>query len=56
MLEDLRSIAPPDRVGSIERQLDLLDASVSVAFDDPRDRAVALVPDPRGFGPAAADG
>jgi uncharacterized membrane protein len=56
MLVDLRSIAPPDRVGSIERQLDLLDASVSVAFDDPRDRAVALVPDPRGFGPAAADG
>jgi uncharacterized membrane protein len=53
-LEDLRSIAPPDRVGVIDRQLALLEAAVAAALDDDRDIDLALAEDGRGIGVAAS--
>jgi uncharacterized membrane protein len=50
MLEDLRSIAPPDRIAAVERHLDLLDASSRAAFPDERDAVIALGSDARGIG------
>ena len=54
MLTDLRSIAPPERVGVIDRQLELLAATAASALEDPRDVAVSLAGDPRGIGAAAS--
>ncbi len=53
-LLDLRSIAPPDRVGPVDRQLELLTAATQSAFDDERDLEVALGSDGQGIGPDAA--
>jgi uncharacterized membrane protein len=53
-LADLRSIAPPDRVGVIDRQLALLEAAVAGALDDDRDVDLALAEDGRGIGVAAS--
>ena len=53
-LGDLRSIAPPDRVGVIDRQLALLEATVAAALDDDRDIDLALAEDGRGIGVAAS--
>jgi len=52
-LLDLRSIAPPDRVAPIDRQLELLAAATRDALGDERDVEVALIPDTQGIGPAA---
>jgi uncharacterized membrane protein len=52
-LTDLRSIAPPERVGALERQLELLSAAVERALDDERDADAALTADGEGLGVAA---
>jgi uncharacterized membrane protein len=51
-LADLRSIAPPERIASIDRQLSLLDASVEAATDQDWDTEVALTGDRKGIGAA----
>ena len=51
-LTDLRSIAPPERVGVIDRQIELLTASAVTALDQERDVEVALADDGRGIGAA----
>ena len=53
-LEDLRSIALPDRTASIDEQLDLLAAATETAMDDPRDVELALHEDREGIGAAAS--
>jgi uncharacterized membrane protein len=52
-LVDLRSIAPPERVPSIECQLELLAAATHNALDDERDVQIALSGDGQGIGPEA---
>jgi uncharacterized membrane protein len=52
-LVDLRSIAPPERVSVIDRQLELLTAAVKAALDEERDVEVALADDREGIGAAA---
>ena len=52
-LVDLRSIAPPERVAPIDRQLELLAAATRNALDDERDVEVALRSDGQGIGPEA---
>lgn len=50
MLEDLRTVAPSDRLEPIERELRLLDGSIDRAWPDPHDRKVARAPDQQGVG------
>jgi len=52
-LVDLRTIAPPDRVVVIDRQLELLAAAAETRLDDARDVEAALASDRRGVGAAA---
>jgi uncharacterized membrane protein len=52
-LEDLRTVALPDRVPVLDRQLDLLAAAVPRRFDDRRDVDLALTKDGEGIGEAA---
>jgi uncharacterized membrane protein len=52
-LTDLRSIAPPERVAVIDRQLELLAAATERVLDDERDVEVALADDRGGIGAAA---
>ena len=42
VLADLKSIAPPERVETINHQIDLLVAAVEAAMDDKRDVKMAL--------------
>jgi hypothetical protein len=49
-LEDLRTVAPPERRLPLDRQLTLLDDAVRRAFDDDADVDAALVPDMQGIG------
>jgi uncharacterized membrane protein len=51
-LTDLRSIAPPERVGAIDLQLDLLTAAAKASLTDKRDAALALHEDREGIGAA----
>ena len=53
-LTDLRSIAPPERVGILDHQLELLVTATETAMDDERDVEMALRDDQRGIGAAAA--
>ena len=53
-LLDLRSIAPPERVAPIDRQLELLAAATTTALDDDRDIKTALSGDGQGIGSDAA--
>ena len=50
---DLRSIAPPERVGVLDRQLELLTAAAETALDDERDVDLALTAIDEGLGVAA---
>jgi uncharacterized membrane protein len=50
MLDDLRSVAQGDRLPSLDRQLDLLDAAASRAFEDEHDRRRAGRTDLQGMG------
>ena len=52
-LTDLRSIAPPERVGIIDLQLDLLSTTTEASLSDERDVALALHEDREGIGAAA---
>jgi uncharacterized membrane protein len=52
-LEDLKSVAPPDRQAPLDRQLRLLTAAVHRTYDDEEDAAAALVPDAQGIGSGA---
>lgn len=53
-LDDLRSIAPADRVDVIDEQLELLAAATERAMADERDVELALHPDREGIGAAIA--
>jgi uncharacterized membrane protein len=53
-LSDLRSIAPPDRVGIIDFQLDLLSTTTEASLSDERDVELALHEDREGIGAAAS--
>jgi uncharacterized membrane protein len=53
-LEDLRTIAPPQRVSILDEQLDLLAAATETAMDDRRDVDLALHRDREGIGAAAS--
>jgi len=53
-LTDLRSIAPPERVGIIDLQLDLLSTTTEAALSDERDVELALHEDREGIGAAAS--
>ena len=52
-LTDLRSIAPPERVGIVDLQLDLLSTTTEASLGDERDVAFALHRDREGIGAAA---
>jgi uncharacterized membrane protein len=52
-LTDLRSIAPPERVAVLDRQLELLTAAVERTLADERDVDLALTADSEGIGVAA---
>jgi uncharacterized membrane protein len=49
-LVDLASVAPPDRKGAIEEQIDLLERAVRRAIEDDEDVDRALTPDTEGIG------
>jgi uncharacterized membrane protein len=53
-LEDLRTIAPPQRVSILDEQLDLLAAATETAMDDRRDVDLALHRDREGIGAAVS--
>ena len=53
-LADLRSIAPPERVGILDLQLDLLSTTTAASLNDKRDVALALHDDREGIGAAAS--
>jgi uncharacterized membrane protein len=53
-LTDLRSIAPPERVGILDLQLDLLSTTTEAALSDERDVELALHEDREGIGAAAS--
>jgi uncharacterized membrane protein len=52
-LEDLRTVAPPERRPPLDRQLKLLDEAVRRSFDDNDDAEAATVPDMQGIGSGA---
>jgi uncharacterized membrane protein len=52
-LQDLKSVAPPDRQAALDRQLRLLTAAVHRLYDDEADIAAALTPDIQGIGSGA---
>lgn len=49
-LEDLVSVAPPDRRQPLQRQLELVSAGVQEAYDRDEDAAATAVPDAQGIG------
>ena len=49
-LADLKSVAPADRQGPLDRQLRLLTAAVRRAYEDEEDIVAALTPDTEGIG------
>ena len=57
-LQDLRSVAPPDRQEPLDDQLRRLQAAVEASGLDPRDQALLLGADSAGLGAASgtADG
>jgi hypothetical protein len=52
-LKDLRSIVPPERVGIIDYELDLLTTAAKASLGDERDAEFALHEDREGVGAAA---
>jgi uncharacterized membrane protein len=53
-LKDLRSIVPPNRVGIIDDQLDLLTTATEASLNDERDVEFALRTDREGIGASAS--
>ena len=52
-LDDLKSVAPPDRQAPLDRQARLLTAAVRRAHEDEEDVVAALTPDTEGIGSGA---
>jgi uncharacterized membrane protein len=52
-LEDLKTVAPPDRQPVLDRQLDLLEALVRQDFEDEEDISASLTADQQGIGSGA---
>jgi uncharacterized membrane protein len=52
-LADLKSVAPPDRQGPLDRQLRLLEAAVRRCYEDEEEVVAALTPDTEGIGSGA---
>jgi uncharacterized membrane protein len=52
-LDDLKSVAPPDRQAPLDRQARLLAAAVRRAYEDEEDVVAALTPDTEGIGSGA---
>jgi uncharacterized membrane protein len=52
-LDDLKSVAPPDRQAPLDRQLRLLSSAVRRCYEDEEDVAAALTPDTEGIGSGA---
>jgi uncharacterized membrane protein len=52
-LDDLKTVAPPERQPTLDRQLRLLASGVARALDEEDDRRAALVADPQGIGSGA---
>ncbi|WP_343907578.1 DUF2254 domain-containing protein [Nocardioides aquiterrae] len=52
-LADLKSVAPPDRQGPLDRQLRLLSSAVRRCYEDEEDVVAALTPDTEGIGSGA---
>jgi uncharacterized membrane protein len=52
-LQDLKSVAPPDRQVPLDRQLRLLTAAVHRCYEDEEDVTAALTPDTEGIGSGA---
>ncbi len=52
-LTDLKTVATPDLVSALDRQIDLLREAAKVRIDDDRDVGFALQPDQEGIGEAA---
>jgi uncharacterized membrane protein len=52
-LQDLKSVAPPDRQAPLDRQLRLLTAAVHRGYEDEEDVVAALTPDAEGIGSGA---
>lgn len=52
-LDDLLTVAPPNRRPALAHQLGLLEELAAVAARSDADRHAALVPDPSGIGSAA---
>ena len=55
-LEDLRSVATPERIPILDEQLDLLRTATEAAMDDRRDVDLAFHEDREGIGAAASHG
>jgi uncharacterized membrane protein len=55
MLRDLREIAPAERRAAVDRQLELLEASVGRGFEDGADRRTASAQDAQGIGGGVPD-
>jgi uncharacterized membrane protein len=53
VLEDIKTVAPPDRQAPLDEQLALLDAAVERAFEDEHDVRAALIGDDQGIGSGA---
>jgi uncharacterized membrane protein len=49
-LEDLKTVAPPERQEPLDRQLALLESAVRRSYEDEVDVQAALVPDMQGIG------
>ena len=49
-LDDVKTVAPPDRQAPLDRQLELLSAAVEREFDDESDSQAAMRPDGLGIG------
>jgi uncharacterized membrane protein len=49
-LEDLKTVAPPERQPALDRQLDLLEALVRQELDDEEDISASLTADQQGIG------
>jgi uncharacterized membrane protein len=49
-LEDLKTVAPPERQPVLDRQLDLLESLIRQDFDDEEDIRASITPDQQGIG------
>jgi uncharacterized membrane protein len=55
-LHDLRRVAPTERRGVLDEQLDLLEQAITATYTDARDVELARAPDPSGLGAGVGAG